>query len=137
MVDRVERLYPDVPLWAAEPFAYAYFMAGRYEAAVEMIDRLTPDNYTLALWAMHPRRWRPRGDARRPGTGWRRRSRRGPISASRRWRTRPATATAERRRFVETMRLAGFPPCAGPEGLANAEAPLRLPECGARAEAAP
>ena len=54
MVERVERLYPDFPLWAAEPFAYAYFMAGRYEAALEMIDRLTPDNHTLALWAMHP-----------------------------------------------------------------------------------
>ena len=49
----------------------------------------------------------------------------------------PGHGEAERRRFVETMRLAGFPPCPGPEELASAEAPLRLPECGARAEAAP
>ena len=41
----------------------------------------------------------------------------------------PGYSDAERRRLVDTMRLAGFPPCAKPEALAKVEKPLRLPEC--------
>ncbi|WP_292599508.1 hypothetical protein [Mesorhizobium sp.] len=39
---------------------------------------------------------------------------------------------AERQRFIETMRLAGFPACAKPEALAKIEKPLRLQECVSR-----
>ena len=45
----------------------------------------------------------------------------------------PDLGEAERRRLVETMRLAGFPPCAAPGSVADGA--RRLPECAARAEA--
>lgn len=39
----------------------------------------------------------------------------------------PGYSDAERQRFIETMRLAGFPTCAKPETLAKLAKPLRLP----------
>ena len=39
------------------------------------------------------------------------------------------TNEVERQRHVDTMRLAGFPPCAPPEEMARLAKPFRLPEC--------
>ena len=41
----------------------------------------------------------------------------------------PASNEAERKRHIETMRLAGFPACAPPEEIAKLAKPVRLPEC--------
>ena len=41
----------------------------------------------------------------------------------------PGTNDNDRRRLIETMRLAGFPACAKPEALAGLNKPVRLPEC--------
>ena len=41
----------------------------------------------------------------------------------------PDTNETDRQRLIETMRLAGFPPCAKPEALAGFVSPVRLPEC--------
>jgi len=41
----------------------------------------------------------------------------------------PGFSDVERRRMIETMRAAGFPPCAKPEHLAGTAEPVRLPEC--------
>jgi hypothetical protein len=41
----------------------------------------------------------------------------------------PGWSEAERERLLETMRAAGFPPCAKPGRLAEAPNPVRLPEC--------
>jgi hypothetical protein len=40
-------------------------------------------------------------------------------------------STTERARFIETMPLADFPPCAKPEALAKLAKPVRLPQCEA------
>jgi hypothetical protein len=40
---------------------------------------------------------------------------------------------AERKLLIETMRPAGFPPCAKADQLKGIESPVRLPECGATA----
>jgi len=40
----------------------------------------------------------------------------------------------ERSRFIETMPLAGFPPCSKDEALAKLTKPVRLPECEAGIE---
>jgi hypothetical protein len=45
------------------------------------------------------------------------------------WVSDPGMNAAERQRFIETMRLAGFPACAKPEEIANIKKPFRLPEC--------
>jgi hypothetical protein len=44
----------------------------------------------------------------------------------------PGISAAERQRYLETLPLAGFPPCASPEALAKLTKPVRLPECEAR-----
>jgi hypothetical protein len=44
----------------------------------------------------------------------------------------PDTNENDGRRLIETMRLAGFPPCANAEVLAKIETPRRLPECQAK-----
>jgi TolB-like protein len=51
MVDRIRRLQPNSPPTLSSQFAYAYFMAGRNEEALAMIDRLAVENYFLDTWA--------------------------------------------------------------------------------------
>jgi DNA-binding winged helix-turn-helix (wHTH) protein/TolB-like protein len=48
MADRAVRLVPDFPDWSAKQFSNAYFMVGRYEDALGMLDRLSPDNDTMS-----------------------------------------------------------------------------------------
>jgi DNA-binding winged helix-turn-helix (wHTH) protein/TolB-like protein len=48
MADRAIRLVPDFPDWSTKQFSNAYFMVGRYEDALGMLDRLSPDNDTLS-----------------------------------------------------------------------------------------
>ena len=48
MADRAVRLVPDFPDWSAKQFSNAYFMVGRYEDALGMLDRLSPDNDTVS-----------------------------------------------------------------------------------------
>ena len=51
MADRAVWLVPDFPDWSAKQFSNAYFMVGRYEDALGMLDRLSPDNDTLSTRA--------------------------------------------------------------------------------------
>jgi Flp pilus assembly protein TadD len=48
MADRAVRLVPDFPDWSAKQFSNAYFTVGRYEDALRMLDRLSPDNDTVS-----------------------------------------------------------------------------------------
>lgn len=43
----------------------------------------------------------------------------------------PGWSDAERERLIDTMRQAGFPPCAKPDQLKGFENPIHLPECSA------
>ena len=45
MVDQAIRLNPNYPMWSTVLFTSAYFMAGRYEDALRMQERLEPQNY--------------------------------------------------------------------------------------------
>lgn len=133
MADRMARLDPGFPPRAAAQFARAYFMAGRYRAALAMIERLPADGFTPAIRAMQAGALAAVGrtedaagvveDAQTaiPGVS---------IEAI---ANGSDLGEAERQRLSETMRLAGFPPCAGPQTLPDGA--RRLPECIARAEA--
>jgi TolB-like protein len=48
IADRAVRLVPDFPDWSAKQFSNAYFMVGRHEDALRMLDRLSPDNDTMS-----------------------------------------------------------------------------------------
>ena len=129
MVDQAIRLNPNYPMWSAAPFSRAYFMAGRYEDALRMIDRLTPDNYWRVTWVMHPSALAAIGRVDEAKTWVQKALVRHPELTIEGWANEPVFNDAERQRFIDTMRLAGFPPCAKPEALAKIERPLRLPEC--------
>ncbi len=129
MVDQAIRLNPNYPMWSAGPFSYAYFMAGRYGDALRMMDRLTPDNYKRITWAMRAGALAARGRAEEAKTSVRKALERHPDLTIEAIANEPGYSDAERQRFIDTMRLAGFPPCAEPEALAKIEKPLRLPEC--------
>ncbi|WP_292599509.1 tetratricopeptide repeat protein, partial [Mesorhizobium sp.] len=65
LVERAIRLDPNYPAWANRPFAWAYFMAGRYDEAVAMFERLGTARHNL--WSCRPMQGRspPRGGGRR------------------------------------------------------------------------
>jgi TolB-like protein/DNA-binding winged helix-turn-helix (wHTH) protein len=129
IADQLVRRYPDLPLWSAREFSRAYFMVGRYEDALAMSNRLAVDNHTLPTWAMHgaalaaagrtdqARDWVGRAVAARPDLT---------IETI---ANMPDLAEAERRRLIDTMRLAGFPACAGPDAQRSVEDAFHLPEC--------
>jgi pentatricopeptide repeat protein len=52
LADKARRLDPDFPMWAARPFAHAYFMAGRFEEALAMLERLSEETYAPSHWAI-------------------------------------------------------------------------------------
>ena len=48
--DRAVRLNPNFPTWSAQIFGSTYFAAGRYDDALQMLGRLTPENYADFGW---------------------------------------------------------------------------------------
>ena len=50
MADRAVRLNPNFPTWSAQIFGSTYFAAGRYDDALQMLGRLTPENYADFGW---------------------------------------------------------------------------------------
>ena len=129
LVEEAVRLNPSYPMWAARPFAYAYFMAGRYEDASRMMDRL--ETKTLGTWL-----WPYRAGAL--AALGRKAEAKAAVQEALKWypnitiegtTNEPGYSESERERLTETMRLAGFPPCAKPGALAKIDKPRRLPEC--------
>jgi TolB-like protein/DNA-binding SARP family transcriptional activator len=133
MVDQVIRLNPNYPMWSARLFAYAYFQAGRYENALHMMDRLTLDNYAVSTWAMRPSALASTGRTDEAKIWVQKALERHPDLTIEGIANEPGYNSAERQRFIDGMRLAGFPPCAKPEALAKIEQPVRLPECASQA----
>ena len=132
MVDRVIRLDPNYPMWTARPFSYAYFMAGRYEDTLRMMERLVPDNYGEWLWAIRAGALAALGRTEEAKNTVKEALKSFPDLTIEGVAYQPGYSDSERTRLIDTMRLAGFPPCAKPETLAKGAKPARLPECEAR-----
>jgi Tfp pilus assembly protein PilF len=133
MVDEVIRLNPNYPMWSANICSYAYFMAGRYEDALRVMDRMTPDNYLKRTWAMRSGAFAAIGNIAQARTSVQDALDRHPDLTIEDFANAPGFNAAERQRLIDTMRLAGFPPCAEPGALAEVEKPVRLPECASLA----
>ena len=131
MADRAIRLNPNYKPWASNPLRSAYFMAGRYEDALKVMERLTPDNYNKYAWVERAASFAVLGRKAEAEATVKEALRRYPDLTIESYRQRPGFNDAEHQRHIETMRLAGFPPCAKPEALAKLAKPLRLPECSA------
>jgi TolB-like protein/class 3 adenylate cyclase len=134
MVDRVMRLDPNYPMWASNFFAPAYFMAGRYEDAVKMLERMTPNNYQKWTWVVRSSSLAALGRTDEATASVTEALKQHPDLTVESMINEPGLSTVERNRFIETMPLAGFPACAKPEALAKFTKPVRLPECEAGKE---
>jgi tetratricopeptide (TPR) repeat protein len=129
MADKAVRLNPNYPTWSAQIFGWTYFLARRYEAAVQMFGRLAPENFGNFGWV----------------------ARAGALAALGRTPEAEATVRQALKRFrdltiegflyesgisgdlrphlIETMHLAGFPPCAKSGADLRIPDPERLPDC--------
>ncbi|NLS06563.1 adenylate/guanylate cyclase domain-containing protein [Rhizobium sp. P32RR-XVIII] len=131
MVDQVMRLDPNYPMWTSNFFSPAYFMAGRYEDAVKMLDRMTPNNYQKWNWVIRSSSLAALGRTDEANASVVETLKRHPDLTVESMINESGLSAMERSRFIETMPLAGFPACAKPETLANLAKPVRLPECEA------
>ena len=110
LADRVSRLDPDFPAFAAAQFARAYFMAGRYRAAQAMIARLPDDALTPTLRVIDAASLAAVGRAEDATSATAAALAADPAVAIAGVTGAPGWGEAERRRLAEAMRLAGFPP---------------------------
>ena len=129
MADQAIRLNPNYAMWSTRLFASAYFMAGRYEDALRMQDRLSPENYGQWMWVYRPAALAAVGRTAEAKASVAEALKRFPELTIEGFVNLPGTNENDGRRLIETMRLAGFPACAKPEVLAGFAKPVRLPEC--------
>lgn len=129
LVDKAVSLNPGFPMWSARIFTHAYFMAGRYEDALRMLGRLTPENYARKHWVMRSGALAALGRTEEAKVAVTDALRRFPNLSVEGFVNISGFNEAERQRLIETMRLVGFPDCAKAEELAEIKRPLRLPEC--------
>ena len=129
MVDKLVRLEPNFPIWSARQFSHAYFMAGRYGEALEMMEQIQPDNYTLIFWAMRPAALAAAGRTEEARAWVVRAIEAVPQLSIELMANEPGYSDAEHQLLINTMRLAGFPPCSEPELAPKVAKSIRLPEC--------
>ena len=127
--DRAIRLNPHHLPWHAKPFSYAYFNAGRYEDALHMMERLSPDQWNRGVSVRRAAVFAVLGRMDEAKAAVAETLKRFPDITIQSYVSTPDWSDAERQRLVETMRKAGFPACAPPEALARFTQPVRLPEC--------
>ncbi len=137
MVDKVLRLDPIYPTWASTFFSSAYFMAGRYEDALKMLERMTPENYHMGNWVVRSSSLGALGRIEEAKDSVRATLKQHPDMTIESMINDPGLSVTERNRFTETMPLAGFPACASPETIAKIPKPVRLPGCEAKQAKSP
>ncbi|TIL39179.1 adenylate/guanylate cyclase domain-containing protein [Mesorhizobium sp.] len=131
LADRAIRLNPNYKPWASSGLRYAYFMVGRFEDALKVMERQTPDNYSKYAWVERAGSFAALGRTTEAEATVKEALRRYPDLTIEMIANDQAFSAAETQRHIETMRLAGFPPCAKPEVVAKFAKPVRLPECEA------
>ncbi|MEK1889257.1 MAG: adenylate/guanylate cyclase domain-containing protein [Phyllobacterium sp.] len=129
LVDEAVALNPSYPTWSARIFTVAYFMAGRYEDALRMLDRVEPKNYGKAQWILRSGALAALGRTEEAKASVSDTLKAFPNVSIEGMANEPGWSEAEHQRLIATMKLAGFPPCANANEIAKIEKPLRLPEC--------
>jgi TolB-like protein/class 3 adenylate cyclase/Flp pilus assembly protein TadD len=135
LADRVIRLNPNYPVWVGNRFRYAYFMAGRYEDALRILERQPVENYTMFGWVLRPATYAALGRTDEARVWVNDALAHYPDLTVEGFVIDQSLSGAERQRLVGTMKAAGFPICAKPDQLKEVERTVRLPECSV--EAAP
>ena len=128
MADKLALRDPQSSPWSAAQFARAYFMAGRYRAALSMLERLPAGGFTPTLRAMHVAALAAVGRPHEAAATAAEAVAAVPAFSIQTLASTPGLGEAERRRMIETMRFAGLPLCAGP-AAPNRSDLRRLPDC--------
>jgi len=129
MADKAVRLNPNFPTWSAQIFGWTYFAAGRYEAALRMLDRLTPENYGDFGWVARAGSLASLGQTVEAEATVRKALERFPQLTIEGYVYGQSMSDNFRPHLIESMRLAGFPSCVkSPADLRVAE-PVGLPDC--------
>jgi TolB-like protein/DNA-binding SARP family transcriptional activator len=129
-VDRATRLNPNYPISAVDCFRYALFMVARYEDVLrnqerEPEEQWNPDGYVMTAGSLaalgrleEAKALAARGLARFPA-----------VLNIEIFALRKGWAPEESAMLVDSMRKAGFPPCASENDTAGSADSARLPEC--------
>src|SRR5262249_20135919 len=127
--DRALRLNPNYQIWASYNFQYAYFMSGRYEDALRILERIPVENYNFYCWVYRAASYAALGRSEKAKAAAADALKHYPDLTIEGVTGTPDLGEAERQRLVGPMRAAGFPVCAKPETLARFPQLVRLPEC--------
>jgi hypothetical protein len=119
-------------MWATGFYSSAYFMAGRDEDALKMLEHKSPENYGKWGWVLRGGSLAAVGRTEEASASVRETLELYPDLTVEGWVNELGLSKTERGRFIEAMTLAGFPLCAISEALAKLATPVRLPECGSR-----
>ena len=136
LVDRLKRLNPNYPSWAATPFSFVYVMAERYADALSVLQRQPTENYNVYSWISGSVSNAMLGRSEETKLWVQRTLKEHPDLTIESFLGTPDWADADRQYLARLMQVAGFPACAKPEQLKRFTIPIRLPECG-RATFAP
>jgi tetratricopeptide (TPR) repeat protein len=127
--ERAMRLNPDTQPWAVYNFAYAYFMAGRYESSLRQFDRMPNDAYTPSAYVYRAAALGALGRTDAAKAAVAEAVARQPDLSIESFADGFSANEADRARLIDTMRNAGFPVCAAAATLAVSPGLRRLPEC--------
>jgi len=127
--DKAIRLNPNYPTWAANGFRYAYFMAGRYKDALRILERQALENYTRFSWIVRAAVYAELGRDEEANTWMAKALAKYPELTSEGFVNEPGWSDSERKRIMDAMQHAGFPPCALPGQLDGVTNPVRIPQC--------
>ena len=126
--DRAVRLVPNYGFGIANRIRNAYFLAGRYEDALRMVERQPLESRTRWGLAHRAASYAALGRSEEARAAVAEALERHPDLSIQGLLSTPLVE-AERKLMARLMREAGFPVCAKPEEVAKFEKPLRLPEC--------
>ena len=128
--DRAIRLNPNYATSAAGFFRLAYFMAGRNEDALRLVEREDPATRTRGGWVQRAAIYAALGkdeEARKAVSDAL--ERHPDLTVEGFALNSPGYSDTERQHLVKTMRAAGFPLCVSEQDLRETPSLVRLPEC--------
>jgi TolB-like protein/class 3 adenylate cyclase/tetratricopeptide (TPR) repeat protein len=129
LADQAIRLNPNYPTAMGVGFVMAYFMAGRYEDSLRIIDKQPIENRTRYSWAIRASNYAALGQREKANAATKDALEHDPDLTAEGFANEPGFNETERKKLADSMLAAGFPACAPAEKLAGMVKPFRLPEC--------
>ncbi|MBL8906453.1 MAG: adenylate/guanylate cyclase domain-containing protein [Rhizobiales bacterium] len=133
LADQAIRMNPNYPPAQSGSFYYAYFMAGRYQDALRILDKQPLENGDKYDLIMRAATLAALGEREKANAAAKDALARYPDLTAEGYANEPGFNDLERKKLAEAMRDAGFPPCMPADKLAGIAKPFRLPECATQA----